>query len=101
MFVRVTKDEVTLEEPDDCGRLHVEASGVDDERVKEALRDDALGALEHDHALLDPIGLRRLAAGRVGDDWDERFGAMVDYATRKGWVGSDGRLQAHLERTAS
>jgi hypothetical protein len=101
MFVRVTHDEVTLEEPDDCGRLHVDASGVDDDRVRKALRDGALGVLENDHALLEPTALRRLAAGRVGDDWDERFGAMVDYATRKGWVGPDGRLQAHLGRTAS
>jgi hypothetical protein len=99
MFVRVTGDEVTLEEPDDCGRLHVEARGVDDERVGQALRDDALGALEADHALLDPSGLRRLAGDRVGANWDDRFAAMVDYATSKGWVAPDGRLQAHLERT--
>jgi hypothetical protein len=101
MFVRITEHEVTLEAPDDCGRLHVEASGVDDARVGQALRDDAIGALERDHALLEPTALRRLAAGRVGDDWDDRFAAMVDYATGKGWVAPDGRLQAHLERTSS
>jgi hypothetical protein len=99
MFVRITQEQVTLEEPDDCGRLHVEASGADDERVGQALQDDGLGALESDHALLDPTALKRLAAGRVGGDWDERFGRMIDYATSKGWVAADGRLQAHLERT--
>jgi hypothetical protein len=99
MFVRITPGDVTLEEADDCTRLHVDARGVDDERVGRALRDDALGAFDADHAFLDPAALRRLAAGRVGDDWNERFGAMVDYATSKGWVAADGRLQAHVERT--
>ena len=100
MFIRITHDQVTLEEPDDCGRLHVEARGVDDERVVRALREQALGALEADDAVLDPMALKRLAADRVGADWDERFGAMVDYATGKGWVGPDGRLQAHVERAS-
>ena len=50
------------------------------------------------HALITIDAVRRMAAGRVGDDWDARFDAMLDYARTKGWIDdTDNAIQAHVE----
>ncbi|HZU79060.1 MAG TPA: hypothetical protein VE991_04025 [Acidimicrobiales bacterium] len=102
MFLHVDLDTdppaVVLEEPDDVGRFHVAVRGGDTGRLDTALRAMGVGALEGDHAVVDPDGLRRLAAGRVGPDWAGRFDGMVAYARAKGFVGADGQaIRAHLE----
>lgn len=103
MFVRVDvtpqRPVVTLEEPDDCTRFHLEVvGGADFGRVFGALVDAAAGRLEGDHALITVDAVRRMAAGRVGDDWDARFDGMLDYARTKGWIDDTGHaIQAHIE----
>ena len=63
-----------------------------------ALVDAAAGRLEGDHAYITIDAVRRIAAGRVGDDWDERFAGMLGYAQRKGWIDETGNtVQAHME----
>ncbi|GMU80000.1 MAG: hypothetical protein AMXMBFR46_27880 [Acidimicrobiia bacterium] len=91
---------VTLEEPDDCTRFHLAVAGGDDlARVFGALVDAAAGRLEGDHALVTVDAVRRLAAGRVGPDWDARFDGMLSYAAGKGWIDDTGNaIQAHIER---
>jgi hypothetical protein len=90
---------VTLEEPDDCTRFHLAvAGGRDPARLFGALVDAAAGRLEGDHALITVDSVRRMAAGRVGEDWDERFERMLTYARGKGWLDETGNaIQAHIE----
>lgn len=103
MYVRVDvgvqPPVVTLEEPDDCTRFHLAvAGGRDLARVFGALVDAAAGRLEADHALVTIDAVRRMAAGRVGDDWGERFDGMLGYAKGKGWIDETGNaIQAHIE----
>lgn len=103
MFVRVDvavqPPVVTLEEPDDCRRFHLAvAGGTDLGRVFGALVDAAAGRLEGDHALVTIDAVRRMAKGRVGDDWDGRFDGMLAYARGKGWIDETGHaIQAHVE----
>ena len=103
MYVRVDitpqPPVVTLEEPDDCTRFHLAvAGGPDLARVFGALVDAAAGRLEADHALVTIDAVRRMARGRVGDDWDSRFDGMLGYARSKGWIDETGNaIQAHIE----
>jgi hypothetical protein len=103
VFVRVDiapeRPVVTLEEPDDCTRFHLTvAGGRDLARVFGALVDAAAGRLEGEHALVTIDAVRRLAAGRVEDDWDARFDGMLAYARSKGWVDDTvNAIQAHIE----
>ena len=103
MYVRVDvgpeRPVVTLEEPDDCTRFHLTvAGGPDLARVFGALVDAAAGRLAGDHALITIDAVRRMAAGRVGDDWDTRFDGMLAYARSKGWIDDTGHaIQAHVE----
>ncbi|HVM54346.1 MAG TPA: hypothetical protein VM262_14225 [Acidimicrobiales bacterium] len=95
MYVVVSPDGVDLEEPDDCGRFHLVARDVGADEVAGAL--SGFGALEGDRAWIEQEALRTLAEGRVPDDWDDRFDAMVAHAATQGWVDDDGRVQAHVE----
>jgi len=103
MFVRIDLRHqppiVTLEEPDDCTRFYLAvAGGRDLGLVFGALVDAAAGRLEGDHALVTIDAVRRMAAGRVGDDWSDRFDGMLAYARTKGWVDdTNNAIQAHVE----
>jgi hypothetical protein len=90
---------VSLEEPDDCTRFHLAVVGGRDlGRVFGALVDAAAGRLEGDHALITIDAVRRMAAGRVADDWDARFGAMLEFARTKGWIDeTNNAIQAHVQ----
>ena len=90
---------VTLEEPDDCTRFHLAVVGGRDlGLVFGGLVDAAAGRLEGDHALVTIDAVRRMAAGRVADDWDDRFAGMLAYAHGKGWIDETGNaIQAHIE----
>ena len=99
MFVRVdtSAGTATLEEAEDCTKFHVELVGSDgSEAMASALGD--LGRVDDDHVWIDPDGVRRLAAGRVGDGWAGDFEGMVGYASSKGWVDDSGAIRAHIER---
>jgi hypothetical protein len=90
---------VSLEEPDDCARFHLAVvGGRDVGLVFGALVDAAAGRLDGDHALITIDSVRRMAAGRVGGDWDERFEGMLAYARTKGWIDdTNNAIQAHVE----
>lgn len=115
MFVKVDlapmPPVVTLEEPDDTKRFHVEVVGGDDlGLVFGALVDAAAGRIELESdgpgvqpdtkpdAWITVDALRRMAKGVVGPDWDEQFDAMLDFARTKGWLDPGGNaLRAHVE----
>jgi hypothetical protein len=91
---------VVLEDPADCGRFHVAVRGTGDAgALDRALRSDSVGSLDGDgEALVLVDAVRRLAAGSVGDSWDDDFAAMLGYAGSKGWLSEDGaEIRAHVE----
>lgn len=90
---------VTLEEPDDTKRFHVEVVGGRDwGLVFGALVDAAAGRLEGDDAFITIDAVRRMAAGRVGPTWDEDMQAMLDYARTKDWLDEAANsIRAHVE----
>lgn len=98
MIVVVTADVVELVDAGDTKRFHVEVR--EDADVAAVLDASGAGTLTDDgeHALID-IGWVRTNAVGVGPDWDQEFGAMLDFARSKGWL-DDGSssIRAHLER---
>lgn len=103
MYVKVdlapTPPVVSLEEPDDTKRFHVTVVGGDSMPLLfGALVDAAAGRLEGDDAWIAIDAVRRMAAGRVGPEWDRDFQAMLDYARTKGWIDETGAaIRAHIE----
>jgi len=93
---------VSLEEPDDCERFHVSVLGGNDRgMVFGALVDAAAGRLEGDDAYITVDAVRRMAAGRVGPEWERDLAGMLDYARAKGWLDEQGvAIRAHLEWAA-
>ncbi|HLX89933.1 MAG TPA: hypothetical protein VKR22_15920 [Acidimicrobiales bacterium] len=91
---------VSLAEPDDCRRFHVEVEGQGHApAVDDALQSTGTGWLDGDGGAFVRVDrVRDLAAGRVGDDWPIRFAGMLDFARDKGWLSDDGEaIRAHLE----
>jgi hypothetical protein len=90
---------VTLEEPEDTKRFHVAVTGgTDPAMVFGALVDAAAGRLEGDDAYVTVDAVRRLAAGRVGPEWDAGLEQMIDYAKSKDWFDEPGHaIRAHVE----
>jgi hypothetical protein len=90
---------VTLEEPDDTQQFKVVVTGGTEwGLVFGALVDAAAGRLEGDDAFITIDAVRRMAAGRVGPDWDRQFLTMLEYARTKGWIDEGGNaIQAHVE----
>jgi len=93
---------VTLEEPDDTHRFQVTVrggqGGADTALVFGALVDAAAGRLDADDAWITVDAVRRLAAGRVGPDWDDELTGMLDYADSKGWLDTAAHaIRAHVE----
>jgi hypothetical protein len=103
MFVKVDlapmPPVVSLEEPDDTKRFHVEVVGGDDVRVVfAALVDAAAGRLEGDDAWITVDAVRRMARGRVSPGWDGELAAMLDFARSNGWFDEDGHaIRAHVD----
>ena len=95
MIVVVSIDGVDLEEADDCGAFKLVGRDVGPDEVAGAL--SGFGLFDGEHAWIEQDVLRTLAEGQVADDWDDRFDAMVTYATGNGWVDEEGRVRAHVE----
>ena len=103
MYLKVdladTPPTVTLEEPEDTKRFNVAvAGGTDWAMVFGAMVDAAAGRLEGDDAYVSVDAVRRLAAGRVRDGWDDDLDKMIDYARSKGWYDDASHtIRAHVE----
>jgi hypothetical protein len=93
MIVRSTDQGPEVVEADDLQRLHVELAPGHDL--------GGLGVIDGDHAWLDLAALRRAGvAASATTDWNDRFSAMIEYATTKGWVDPErAAVRAHIERT--
>lgn len=102
MYFRITADTVELVEPRNVTAFHAVAPAD--------LPEDALasGVARHGvgevlpggkHLMVRVDAIRRMAAGRVGQGWDDELAGMLDYAASKGWTDASGeRVRAHVER---
>lgn len=90
---------VELVDPDDCKRFHVAARGGDVAGLAAALTAAGVGRLLlSGEAMIDTVAVRRMAAGRVSEGWEDEFAAMLEYAGSKGWLDdTGGSIQAHVE----
>ncbi|MBM3598276.1 MAG: hypothetical protein FJX35_08680 [Alphaproteobacteria bacterium] len=99
MFVRIATDlRVTLEEPHDFKRFHVEIP----RSVDAAAASRALGATARlegsDKAWVSETALRGWPSVRDDKAWQDSFGGMLAYARKKGWIDeATGAIQAHIE----
>jgi hypothetical protein len=94
-----THPAVTLAQPDDCTRFHLQVTGARDPALlASTLAEAGAGRLVGDDAFVRVDAVRAMAAGRVGAAWQTDFDGMLDYARTKGWVDDAGEaIQAHVE----
>jgi hypothetical protein len=82
VIVQLDTGTVSIDEPDDCRRLHV-ATAPPPSDIDEVLRASGMGKLsETGEALLDETELRWRARA-AATDWDDNWAAMIDYTTAK------------------
>ena len=96
MIVRVEADgSPSLDEPANCGGLHVAGAGERD--VIAALESAGVATrLDDDHVALSIAWLRAASAGAATPS---AFDGMIRYATTKGWVDDAGTaVRAHVQR---
>jgi hypothetical protein len=62
-----------------------------------AMTDLGLGVADADgrHAWFVVDEIIRIAGPSADEQWRRRFGGMVDYALKRGWVDGAGRVRAH------
>jgi hypothetical protein len=91
---------VELVEPEDFKRFQVTVRGGDTAALEEVLATKGIGRLlPSGDAMIDTSAVARMAGGRVSEDWEAKFDAMLMYAASKGWMdGPGGSIQAHVER---
>jgi hypothetical protein len=95
MYIQVDQDgPATLAEADNFRAFSVVVNGKP-EQLGAALA--GLGALDGDHAWLDPGAVKALASDAVGEQWHAEFDNMISYAQSKGWTDTNGRVRAHIE----
>jgi hypothetical protein len=100
MYLRLSNQGLTLEEPDDCASLAVRVPPALAGQLAESLRVTGVGMpAGPDEVDLRIDHLRAWAAGgRIGPDWPVRCDAMLRYAAAKGWVSADNtNVRAHIE----
>lgn len=91
---------VTLSNPTVFNKLDVLVDPQSPERLAQAIA--RIGRRESaDHVRLAPSILRFLSGHAGQAEWESGFSAMLDYATRKGWVNEHGEIRAHLSFTDS
>jgi hypothetical protein len=92
MLLRLQTDEksLQLEDPDDCNDFTVVVEGsMNPAEVDETIASAGAGRLVGPHAWIAVASIRQWAEGKVGDDWDTRFQALLDKAGRDGRLNDD------------
>jgi hypothetical protein len=102
VYLAISDDGVELNEPDKVNDLYVSYwQRLGPDTIARVLAEHDAGELLPDlnHVMIPVATLRRLAEGRVGDDWETRFAGMLDVARERGWLDESGTaVRAHLER---
>ncbi|WP_334143519.1 hypothetical protein [Rhabdothermincola sp.] len=107
MYLRIdpVTGELSLEEPDDFSRFHLEVPGNRSPEEVAALlqRLDVGRAVEGDpdRMWISVDAVQHLSAGAVGEDWLSGFEGMLAYARSKGFLDGPGtHVRAHVVRAA-
>jgi len=89
-------DSVSIQQPADLRRFHVEADSSDEQLVGAAL--GAAGhAAESGHVWVSADWIRATVSG-VDDNWSGEFDQMLAYAASQGWLNEDRtHIKAHIE----
>lgn len=104
MFIRIsgpnTEPTITLREPDDFRRLHVEVSGLNGPELKRVIRSCGLGQIVAGSTQLQ-LSVRSLRnlAGEQTPRWHDDFNAMLEYADAHGWMPDRDSVLAHYVRS--
>jgi hypothetical protein len=90
---------VSLAEPEDCRRFHVEVRGDGEPgAARRAIEQAGAGRMDADGAMIAAEWIRTQAAGRVPESWAGDFDGMLAFARDKGWLDDrTGTIQAHVE----
>lgn len=101
MVVVVNEHGVRLDQPDDFSGFKVVVEAGAEAQAAETLA--AVGEMaDRDTAWIWAHAVRALAGDQMGDDWNDRFSGMLEYAAGKGWIRGEGpddtlEIQAHIE----
>ncbi len=98
VLVDLSNESVSLEEPDEFGRFHVEVRGGFDEGAVDLLLGNHGRVASVEHAFIEADALRALAGGQAEEAWLSSLRGMVEYAGREGWMDEAGTaIRAHIE----
>lgn len=98
VVVDLEEERVSLADPADLSRFHVQVVGGWDEGAADLLLGGVGRVASVEQAWIDVRAVRALAGDAVDDEWEAGFVAMLEYAGSKGWLSEDGsEIQAHVE----
>jgi hypothetical protein len=98
VFIRITADRdclVTLEEPEDFSRFHVEVVGLEASEVPVQMERLGVGGIVDDEHIAVSIATIKSLAGQRPPSWECSFDRMIDYARSRGWLCDEHHIQAH------
>ena len=97
MFISVDKDgKLTLCEPHDFKRLHIETSDIASENLHGAL--GSVATIDNDNFWVGVEALKALSPCADDPVWQRSFDAMIESVQKFGWVSPDGaRVRCHLK----
>ena len=97
MFISVGKDgTLTLCEPHDFKRLHIEACDIAPENLNDAL--GSVATTDSDSFWVSVKALKALSPCADDPVWQRSFDAMIESVQKFGWISPDGaRVRCHLK----
>ncbi len=88
----------SLADPENFQQFHVAVAGAETDTALAALGSAGAPTDEDDHVWVSVAAVRGWAEGRVGEDWEQGFQKMLDYAGSAGWLDDERRhIRAHIE----
>jgi hypothetical protein len=104
MYVRiegVAPPKVTVVEPDDFTRFHLDIACFEVEAANHALEQLDVGYISDGRVgWVAVAAIPRLAGPSLSAEWGDGYDRMIAFAKSKNWISDDDLLiQAHIERS--